>query len=1359
MRRSFKEKTLSILMRSILLGSPVFITPHAFAAEPPGESDEFKANWGLSIIGAQAAYDKGYTGKGVAVGVNDGDFPDGIHELVDKVTYVTPTAGGTEHTQNLSIGNSVSAGFNAENYNHGAHVSGIIAAKKDDQGMHGVAYNADIYAQNKNNNIYSFLDSTPVRVINNSWGREGERDYGIDPENPVYKDLVGIDGTSVSSRPDFKNLTNKNTPTETLNSLLSPTSKITVKEAVDAVDGIVVRNGIRYNVGSDKSNKNGGINQIRAIKDAAKQGVVNVFSAGNFNYYNEPGTFQGLPIVYPELLPNYLTVSNLTLVRSEELKIPDGTKIIKTASGIEFMEVDFQGKKYLRQTNLAPGQEDYLWERSGTQMRSTQILVNDGATKETLFTGSSQCGYTALWCVAAPGTGIYSSTFKVEDGKLADNYEYMTGTSMAAPHATGALAVLMERFPYMTSDQVTSVLKTTAVDMDENGVVTDGSPKKIDKYFGWGKISLENGIKGPAMFASAEDVKSMLTDDVKTNLGDDLDKLADTFGNGDFHVNMGEGVKYDTGTSRERSCDAKECTFDTWSNDISGSGGLIKQGDGTLQLSGNNSFKGNTQLNEGGIDITGSVSSDIIVNNAGTLSGQGQSGNIEINGGKFTPSRYNQNGFSTFTINGDIKFSPDATYSVKIKNENEQVDKLVVRGNAFLNDANFQTYEQTPDKLLEKNDVSRYQGHEYTLIDAQKINGIFNSNYLNSIATADVQPELAKSEEDKKLKLQFKDLAEEKAAADKAAADKAAADKAAADQAAADKAAADKAAADKAAADKAAADKAAADKAAADKAAADKVAADKAAADKAAADKVAADKAAADKAAADKVAEEKAAADKAAADKAAADKAAVDKAAADKAAADKVAADKAAADKAAADKAAADKAAADKVAADKAAADKVAEEKAAADKVAADKAAEEKAAADKAAADKAAADKVAADKAAEEKAAADKAAADKAAADKAAADKVAADKAAADKAAADKAAEDKATAEEKIAIETAAAEQKAAEERAMLLQQAKAEKAARIASIHGDILSEELHDMDRSRRLINQRLRHAQRNENNNNVWIDFTDSDGKSRSNESGAFSNILVHNYDVQTHGFAFGADTTVDHWTLGLMGSVNYKDIDNKNEASAKVDNYQLGLYTGVSIDQINLRLSGVMGRNEIKSKFNDADDGQFTAKYNGRTWQANAEIGYVIQYGSLSFEPVLGLSYDYVKNNDFSQSNGFYSLDGEEKHFDRLSSIVGLDVSKKWVAGENTTLSLNGGLAWQNTLKHTGDGSRLTFVSNNDLISGAVGSVDVPDSKNAAITNIGFHVGIANTHDFSVNYEGQFSEKYNENGVRLRYEYKF
>lgn len=96
----------------------------------------------------------------------------------------------------------------------------------------------------------------------------------------------------------------------------------------------------------------------------------------------------------------------------------------------------------------------------------------------------NKCGIAKYWCVATPGANIMSTVF---DGA----YAAYSGTSMAAPHATGALGIIMERFPYMTNEQALQVLLTTATKLDGT---RQAAP---DAVIGWGLVNLENAMKGP----------------------------------------------------------------------------------------------------------------------------------------------------------------------------------------------------------------------------------------------------------------------------------------------------------------------------------------------------------------------------------------------------------------------------------------------------------------------------------------------------------------------------------------------------------------------------------------------------------------------------------------------------------------------------------------------------------------------------------------------------------------------------------------------------------------------------------------------------------------------------------------------
>jgi subtilase-type serine protease len=86
-------------------------------------------------------------------------------------------------------------------------------------------------------------------------------------------------------------------------------------------------------------------------------------------------------------------------------------------------------------------------------------------------------------------------------------------------------------------------------------------------------------------------------------------------------------------------CSDITCGLDTWRNDISGHGGLTKQGIGTLVLTGNNTYSGPTLVNQGRLAINGSLQSAVTVNDGGILGGNGRIGALTAkSGGTVAPA-------------------------------------------------------------------------------------------------------------------------------------------------------------------------------------------------------------------------------------------------------------------------------------------------------------------------------------------------------------------------------------------------------------------------------------------------------------------------------------------------------------------------------------------------------------------------------------------------------------------------------------------------------------------------------------------------------------------------------------------------
>ena len=93
---------------------------------------------------------------------------------------------------------------------------------------------------------------------------------------------------------------------------------------------------------------------------------------------------------------------------------------------------------------------------------------------------SNGCGAAKYWCLAAPGVGIWSASV-LKINAVSSRF----GTSFAAPHVSGALALLISRLPQMPKPVIKAILLATATDLGESGV---------DDVYGHGLVNVEAAI-------------------------------------------------------------------------------------------------------------------------------------------------------------------------------------------------------------------------------------------------------------------------------------------------------------------------------------------------------------------------------------------------------------------------------------------------------------------------------------------------------------------------------------------------------------------------------------------------------------------------------------------------------------------------------------------------------------------------------------------------------------------------------------------------------------------------------------------------------------------------------------------------
>lgn len=98
---------------------------------------------------------------------------------------------------------------------------------------------------------------------------------------------------------------------------------------------------------------------------------------------------------------------------------------------------------------------------------------------------SNRCGVAKDWCIAAPGVNINSTS-------SGNSYSPLDGTSFAAPHVSGAIAVLLQQHPELTPTQVVNLLLDTATDIGATGV---------DDIYGHGLVNLEAAVLATGPFS------------------------------------------------------------------------------------------------------------------------------------------------------------------------------------------------------------------------------------------------------------------------------------------------------------------------------------------------------------------------------------------------------------------------------------------------------------------------------------------------------------------------------------------------------------------------------------------------------------------------------------------------------------------------------------------------------------------------------------------------------------------------------------------------------------------------------------------------------------------------------------------
>lgn len=550
----------------------------------------------LDLINASAAYDQGITGSGVKIGVIDGPARDDVNLLQGKVNdQMFSKYKGSTYKPDYTVDT------------HGTHVTSIIVGKKlRDDAPHGVAYGATSYnlqvtgrnttGSNSDievpspDKIYSYFMNNGVSVINNSWNSK------------IYP-LVGMDG-EMTYHPLY----------------ISTEANSWIEQAF-------------Y--------KSKEIQSLVQISEENKALVV--FAAGNEGM-SSPGLFATLPS-YNEKLRSFLVVGAV-----------DSDKITKNGD-----ELELKGVSVPLFSNGFKGSINYALMAPGNNVVAANAAY-----------------------------GLRDVLGKIDKNE----FIAISGTSQATPYVSGVAALVKEKFPFLKPSQIADVLLSTANQnftkpkvILKKTTIGEGLKEKIyyTVFYLDNDIPMLNGQVDTAQVE--KDLRAEGYNDWReywlpvqpsnTNQFKDpeykwIQKVSwqEVFGQGilDIGKAMGGIGKLDANRMSDKDIDSensKQALYTLnieknhgqviFSNNISQrlwednthekdavskpiklpnvtQIGIKKDGDGTLLLSGNSDYKGDTIINNGELILSGKlISSSVFAKNSSIFTLQQGTVNNNVN--------------------------------------------------------------------------------------------------------------------------------------------------------------------------------------------------------------------------------------------------------------------------------------------------------------------------------------------------------------------------------------------------------------------------------------------------------------------------------------------------------------------------------------------------------------------------------------------------------------------------------------------------------------------------------------------------------------------------------------------------------
>lgn len=627
----------------------VYLFMEAFSVADCADADSYKTeeyynSTGLDLINAADAYALGFTGKGILLGICD-----------EYVKLSHPEFTGK---QNSGVIGMIPEDYDWVVYDHGSHVGGIMAAARNNFGMHGLAFDADLLSGSFSDlsaAYNAFNQISHLKIINNSWGT----DFYIDEIGGGKKGLFDLYLSNDENVVDL------------------------LADSIMNYDKVLV-----FAAGNNGHLTAGGESMLAYFKPQTAGNFINVMLINPAQYDKETQTASiGFLVSYSDLV-----------------KYEEENSIGAPGFGI----------------NSVSSGDDLYTLKSGTSMAAPYVSAAAGLVQQAFpYMNGKQIVDTVL--------STANHTFALPQYMLTIQEDYEDPSNPAGdlvrkkvnlfyfgnrPTTAGIEDDLRQYYSENASrlsrwygfQNVEQFIAFCTVDNMENVDVYDNVPREM--IFGQGLLDAGAAVRGPGLlnarrmdqtnFSPASEygedqalysVDTAGYDSVWSNdIGEkragllaadsqyeDLQKIYAYYKQGDVLYGFQQGQEY----------------IDEYNTKVEENGlinlpvGLEKRGEGTLALTGHNTYQGSSIAAGGVLQIDGSIASDAFSVESGTIAGTGSiKGNL-YNRAMVQPGSDGKPG--TLTVEGDFESAGKIAVAV----DNNENGRISVLGSASVNGTTF----------------------------------------------------------------------------------------------------------------------------------------------------------------------------------------------------------------------------------------------------------------------------------------------------------------------------------------------------------------------------------------------------------------------------------------------------------------------------------------------------------------------------------------------------------------------------------------------------------------------------------------------------------------------------------------------